>query len=151
MKTDCVQSDARRNKLKDHGDDMCVDKLDKSEAAATDLRIEFIDSWHKCWKAVHDDFAQAGRHERLLVDCDGWLSARQVLIVAYRGNELAGHILFRLVPRASVNQTPRPVVDASLDSFEVSPGFDDAAVRDVLLKEATRRARALRVGEMKGF
>ncbi len=132
---------------------MCVNEINSTDAGVTDVRIDVIDSWHRSWPEVLSHFAEKGHHDRLLVDQDGWLSARQVLMVAFARDAVVGHIVFRLIPRANhrMDDLERPKVDARLDSLEVSPGHNEENVRRMLTTAATERAQALRVGNFGGI
>src|SRR3954447_8895150 len=114
---------------------MCVDEqIEKSqnqqncdEAA---LRIDLVDNWHKQWPAVLKAIEATGQREALLVDQDGWLSARQVLLVAFERDQIVGHLVFRIQPSGHPTMAPTPVrsrpgVEAHLDALGVTPGLCD--------------------------
>jgi len=138
---------------------MCVDEqIEKNqnqqncdEAA---LRIDLVDNWHKQWPAVLKAIEQTGQREALLVDQDGWLSARQVLLVAFERDQIVGHLVFRIQPSGHPTPAPvpsRPGVEAHLDALGVTPGLCDAEVRQLLIGAATRRALSLRCQALVGF
>ncbi len=120
---------------------------------ALKLRVDVVDSWHKQWPSVLDTIGTQGRREHLMVDADGWLSARQCLLVAFdREQRMAGHLVFRIQPRSNsgANST-RPIVEAKLDDVGITPGFSEGEVRALLLDAAAKKARSLRCRKLVGF
>lgn len=92
-----------------------------------------------------------GLRAQLDVDADGWLSARQVLLVAFGEAEPVGLICFDLLPwqdcRGHVQwQDGKPVLHARLRSLGVEPLSDDPAsgLRDQLLGAAQSCALELK-------
>ena len=72
-------------------------------ANKTSIRVELVDNWHAYWPAVLEAIASCGQLEALSIDADGWLSARQVLLVAFaRDKSVAGHLCFQLVLAADL-------------------------------------------------
>jgi hypothetical protein len=142
---------------------MCVDeKIEKkSDRCDEGLRIDFVDNWHKQWPAVLKAIEATGQRDALLVDQDGWLSARQCLLVAFDADQIVGHLVFRIQPSGVSSGVPasagmrslteRPRVDAHLDAVGVKPGLCGAEVRALLMDAATRRAQSLRCRSLIGF
>src|SRR5262245_64086592 len=133
---------------------MCIDEevQKNSTAAAHGLRVEVIDSWHTCWPTALADMERLGKRDALLIDHDGWLSARQCLLVAFGECAVAGHLIFQIQPSSEPSESSdRPAVEAHLDDLDVRPGFSDAEVRTLLLDAASRRARSLRCRRLVGF
>src|SRR5205085_2158556 len=64
------------------------------------LRVELVDNWHAQWPAVLGAIDAMGQRDALCVDVDGWLSARQVLLVAFSDKNVAGHVCFSVSPIA---------------------------------------------------
>jgi hypothetical protein len=133
---------------------MCTDTTDHQfkndfEAQGANLRIESVDNWHTHWPSVLSTIETAGQLNTLLVDQDGWLSARQVLLVAFAEREVAGHICFRIVPIA--DGSGHVVVKAHLDAFGVKPGFEKLEVGSALRLAAQQRAESLKCSELVGF
>ena len=62
-------------------------------------RIELIDNWHKNWEAALLMITNLGALDCLMIDEDGWLSARQNLFVAYVGQKPIGFLCFRVQPQ----------------------------------------------------
>lgn len=122
---------------------MCVDCESKQHAST--LRVEVIDSWHKDWPIVLKSIDDAGRRGALRMDRDGWLSARQCVLVAFSNNEVAGHLVFRIEP------VRRRGVEAHLEYAAARPGFNDGEVRRLLVEAASRHARSLRCDRLVNF
>jgi hypothetical protein len=122
-------------------------------ANKTTIRVELVDNWHARWPAVLQAIASCGQLEALSIDADGWLSARQVLLVACApDNFVAGHLCFRLVPAADLAGNVE--VEAHLQAIGVSeilPAAQAARVAGALTSAARKRARALRCQRLVGF
>src|SRR5437899_1728413 len=93
---------------------MCAQERTTSDGA---LRIEPVDHWHEAWDAVRSLVERHGSAGELRVDADGWLSARQVLIIAFIDDEPAAHLAF------SVQPIENGCIEARLDTFGIAPRF----------------------------
>ena len=127
---------------------MCTDQTTK-KSESLNLRIEPVDNWHVQWGSVLKAIESSGHAEALRVDRDGWLSARQVLLVAFNENDVAGHICFRIVPIP--DDCGNVVVQAHLDAFGVKPGFEKLEIGPALKQAAQQRAVALKCSAFVGF
>lgn len=105
------------------------------------VQVELVDNWHPRWREVLDAIAYVGDRDALKMDSDGWLSARQNLLVAFVDESIAGHLCFRVEPARSGR------VEAKLESVEVQPEFDRDEIQTSLLLAAERRAKVLRCRE----
>jgi hypothetical protein len=114
--------------------------------APSTLRIEPVDNWHPAWTAVLRHVAGRGSAKRLRIDADGWLSARQVLMVAFVGDAPAAHLCFSVSLGKSGG-----CIEASLESHGIDPAFCNRGVESQLHQAATDRARALRCATLNGF
>ena len=126
---------------------MCAidDKIIEGEAgAARGLRIEPVDNWHSAWKKVLAHVAKHGNAKKLLIDADGWLSARQVLLVAFVGQQVAAHVCFSVAPG-------RTCIEAKLESRGIAPRFCGRGVESHLDRAARRRAESLGCEKLTGF
>ncbi|MEA2710654.1 MAG: hypothetical protein QOF78_3255 [Phycisphaerales bacterium] len=129
---------------------MCAneDNKIKSETSAArrapELRIEPIDNWHVAWRRVLTFVAKHGGGTKLQVDSDGWLSARQVLIVAFVGEQIAAHVCFSVSPG-------KKCIEAKLDSHGIAPKFAGRGIESQLHRAAIERAESLRCQKLKGF
>jgi hypothetical protein len=132
---------------------MCVDQENEhdTETNTAALRVDVVDSWHKQWPTVLKEIEREGGRSKLLVDADGWLSARQCLLVAFKDNAVAGHLVFSIQPGMSNISLHRPPIEAHQDDLGVRPGFSDAEVRKLLVDAATRQAMALRCRRLVDF
>jgi hypothetical protein len=115
----------------------------------SNLRIELVDNWHAQWPAVLSAIESAGQRDALTVDMDGWLSARQVLLVAFSEHQVAGHLCFRIVPVADA--AGHVFVQARLDAFGIKPGFEKLEIDLALKMAAQQRATALKCSRCVGF
>jgi predicted N-acetyltransferase YhbS len=127
---------------------MCTDQKSR-KTEGLNLRIEPVDNWHTQWGSVLKAIEIAGQREALRVDRDGWLSARQVLLVAFNEHEVAGHLCFRIVPIA--DDAGQVVVQAHLDAFGVKPGFESLEIGPALKLAAQERAMSLKCSGFVGF
>jgi predicted N-acetyltransferase YhbS len=131
---------------------MCTDQqIRKTESV--NLRIEPVDNWHTHWPSVLESIASHGHREALMVDRDGWLSARQVLLVAFNDSQnqsqVAGHICFRIVP--ITDDAGQIIMQAHLDAFGVRPGFESIELGPALRQAAQQRAESLKCTSFVGF
>jgi predicted N-acetyltransferase YhbS len=127
---------------------MCTDQQSR-KAETHKLRIEPVDNWHAQWPSVLSAIELAGQRAALLVDMDGWLSARQVLLVAFDESDVAGHICFRVLPIS--DHSGQVIVQARLDAFGVKPGFEKLEIGPALKRAAQDRAEALKCSQLVGF
>ena len=109
------------------------------------LRIEAVDHWHKHWKDVLRAVEAHGTPDQLKVDRDGWLSPRQVLLVAFVGDTVAAHFCF------SISLTRSGCIEATLASHGVVRRFCGRGIESQLHQAAVDRAKALRCERLKGF
>ena len=113
------------------------------------MRIEPVDNWHARWPTVLAAIEAAGQRRALSVDQDGWLSARQVLLVAFNEAEVAGHICFLVMPVS--DGVGNVAMQARLDAFSVKPGFETFQVDIALRTAAQQRAENLKCTKFIGF
>jgi len=116
------------------------------------VRVELVDNWHAFWPQVLEAIAEQGELEALSIDADGWLSARQVLLVAFARGAIVGHLCFRLAPGA--DSRGKLGIDARLEAFgiyETSSDSQTSKIASALRRAALQRARALRCRELIGF
>src|SRR5205809_3730633 len=96
--------------------------------AGSDIRLELVDNWHDRWNVALALVEQLGQRKCLHIDEDGWLSARQNLLVAFVRAKIAGFICFRVQPilrdGAVVMEDGRPAMEAVVDGSGVASGFD---------------------------
>ncbi len=79
-----------------------------------------------------------------------WLSARQTVLVARQGEQLAGSLCFHIEPKNTLSEQT-PCVDAELDTLDVKPGFCEREVKQLLVNAAVARAAMLRCHRLIGF
>jgi|SwirhisoilCB2_FD_contig_41_1962141_length_592_multi_3_in_0_out_0_1 hypothetical protein len=123
---------------------MCTEEAIKNKSATT--RIELVDNWHARWSSVVQSLAQDGQQKALKVDDDGWLSARQVLLVAFTDDEVTGHLSFAIAPTSRLKGHVE--IKAEVDSFGVKPGFGQCEVEHLLREAAQTRAQELNCREL---
>jgi GNAT superfamily N-acetyltransferase len=109
------------------------------------LRVEPVDNWHAARPKVLRAVAEQGDFRKLSIDADGWLSARQVLMVAFVGEEPAAHIGFSVLPAKG------GCVEAKLASFGIDAKFCGRGVESQLHRAAVERAEALGCEKLSGF
>ncbi len=113
--------------------------------------VEPVDNWHPRWEEVLDAIDQSVERESLGIDAEGWLPARQVLLIAFIEHEIAGHIAFRVQPADGRDVNGRPVVEARFESHSVEWRFSGRPVERALFFAAKRRARLIGCSRLVGF
>lgn len=114
-------------------------------------RIGIVDNWHPSWNRVQSSFANPSAGTRSLLQPDGWLPARENLLVAFIDEEVAGHVCFRVEPDQSLEKGKRVRLSAEVDSFAINPTYANLGIAKVLRHAAEARARELKCGELRGF
>lgn len=109
------------------------------------LRVEPVDNWHVAWSKVLKLIEATGSADKLQIDADGWLSARQVLMIAFAGDAPAAHVCF------SVSPSRTGCVQARLDTFGIAPKFCGRGIESQLHRAASERAHALGCDKRIGF
>ena len=119
--------------------------LSSLPGARSALRIESVDNWHKAWDEVRELIDALGGSKKLRVDKDGWLSARQVLMVAFVGKTPAAYLSFIVSPDKS------GCVEARHVSHGCDPDFSRRGIESQLYQAAVERANALGCKKLRGF
>ena len=112
--------------------------------SAPGVRIESIDNWHSAWPRVLAFVEQYGERQKLQIDGDGWLSARQVLLVARVGAQIAGYVCFSVAPG-------KTCIEAKHDHYAIAPKFAARGIESKLHRAAVARAASLGCEKLKGF
>ena len=133
----------------------------RTEGGATTgfARIELVDNWHKDWEKAMRAVEEHGDRSTLHVDSDGWLSARQNLLVAFVGEDPAAHVCFHVEPApvapvahaAPQGKATRGCVEAVLDSYGIDPRYCGQGIEHHLRKAALDRAHTLKCRKLHGF
>jgi hypothetical protein len=116
---------------------MCTDEAIKTNGSST-TRVELVDNWHARWPSVLESIEKQGQRDALKIDPHGWLSARQVLLVAFDRDEVAGHVCFGIQPVARRNG----------EQVEVKAEVDAFGVKNDQVDRLLRTAAALRAQEL---
>ena len=124
---------------------MCAAKSETSRGAGSALRIESVDNWHKAWDQVRELIDSLGGSRKLLVDKDGWLSARQVLMVAFVGKSPAAYLSFIVSPDKS------GCVEARHVSHGCGVDFARRGIESQLYQATLERVNALGCRTLRGF
>jgi hypothetical protein len=130
------------------GTTMCALKSESSSSrgARSALRIESVDNWHGNWNDVRELIdAQSGASKKLRVDKDGWLSARQVVMVAFVGKTPAAYLSFIVSPDKS------GCVEARHVSHGCDNDFAKRGIESQLYQATVERANALGCKTLRGF
>ena len=120
---------------------MTIEKSNKQSS----LRIEAVDHWHKAWESVRAHIDATGKAKKLRIDADGWLSARQVLMVAFVAGKPVAHVCFSIAPAKN------SCIEARLDSHGINARFCGRGIESQLHQAAVDRAKALRCAKLSGF
>jgi len=121
-----------------------ADKKLEPATVTAGLRIEPVDNWHSAWRRVLRFVAKHDGRKKLQIDGDGWLSARQVLIVAFVGDQIAAYLCFSVSPG-------KTCIEAKLDCHGIAPKFCGRGIESQLYREAVERANSLGCEKLKGF
>ena len=121
---------------------MC--ELKQTKRKSGKLRLAAVDNWHKQWDAVLAHVRRRGNVSKLAIDMDGWLSARQVMLVAFVGDEVAAHVCFEVTPAKNC-------VVAKMVSHGIETKFRGKGLESLLRDAAVRRAKELNCGRTQGF
>ena len=116
---------------------MVIEEVQRNAAKDTraGVRLEVVDNASENWPAVVQWIERNGQAARLL-DEDGWLSARQIVVAAFVGQKVVGHLGYRVSPVRSGNKI---VLEARIDSQHVSK----SGVEQLLFDRAQAHARLL--------
>ncbi|MGB7159089.1 MAG: GNAT family N-acetyltransferase [Tepidisphaeraceae bacterium] len=121
------------------------------EPATGLARVDLVDNWHRDWPKVLRAVEKQGERASLHVDPNGWLSARQNLLVAFVDDEPAAHVCFHVEPALREPMSKRACVEARLDSYGIDPKFCGHGIEHALRKAALDRAKALKCKQLHGF
>ncbi|HEV7301039.1 MAG TPA: GNAT family N-acetyltransferase [Tepidisphaeraceae bacterium] len=119
-------------------------------AAALVPRIELVDNWHAHWPQVLELVDRGGYRQTLHIDADGWLSARQNLLVAFIGADPVGQLCFRVQPVEDAGHhvvfdgDGKAAVEAYVECFSVDEVHASQGVGHLLIDRARARAVELR-------
>jgi hypothetical protein len=108
-------------------------------------RIEIVDQWHAGWPGVLKLIDRLGHREALRIDEDGWLSARQSVVVAFVDDEPTGHLCFHIHPVGSGR------LEARLDAVGFSSAESSRLLSKALSDAAAGHARTLSCVRFKGL
>ena len=116
-------------------------------------RVDLVDNWHKDWPTVLQAVGRYSNRASLHIDSDGWLPARQNLLVAFVDNEPAGHVCFHVEPghADAKSKSKRACIEAQLDSYGINPKFCGHGIEPKLRKAALERANTLNCRKLHGF
>ena len=117
----------------------------KSQRKSGGLRIESVDNWHESWEIVLKCIEKTGSRRKLQIDPDGWLSSRQVLMVAFVGATPVAHICFSVLPVKDGK------IEAHLDTYGVDPRVRGRGIETQLHRKTVRRARNMGCVNLNGW
>jgi hypothetical protein len=91
---------------------------------------------------------RSGQEDALMIDRDGWVSARQTVLVAFNGRRVVAYLAFHVAPMKTPTgvvmvEHGRAVVEAHLDAIWVAPDVADQGVDQVLTGMAESHALML--------
>jgi hypothetical protein len=111
----------------------------KQVTAARPARVELVDNWSDRWTQTLDMLQTLGQRDVLHVDDEGWLPARQNLLVAFSGTRPIGYLCFHVQPGLKDGAV---VTEAIVDGEGTLEG--DRALARQLREAAMHRALELR-------
>lgn len=116
------------------------------DGAKRPARVELVDNWSDRWKETVGLLEEIGQADVLRLDEEGWLAARQNLLVAFAGVQAVGYLCFRVQPvirdGAVVAEGGRAVMEAVVEGEGTLGG--EPGVRRQLREAAMHRALELR-------
>jgi hypothetical protein len=101
----------------------------------TGIRLEVVDNASENWPQVAQ-WIQRGGHAARLLDEDGWLSARQIVVAAFVGQKVVGHLGYRITP---VRAGAKITLEARIESMRA----ETPAIEQLLFDRAQAHARLL--------
>lgn len=117
----------------------------EARASSKKPRIETVDHSHARWPALLKLISRLGDRNVLLLDEDGWLSARQSVIAAFAGDKPAAYLIFRVQPLGDGR------VEARLDAMGFGSSDTAGLMRKALSDAALRQCRRLKCVRFKGL
>jgi hypothetical protein len=123
---------------------MCT-KSEQPRSAAPVPRVELVDNWHSRWPVVLKLFDRLGQRKVLRLDEDGWLSARQSILVAFVDGKPAAHLCFHIHP------VDRQRIEARLDAVGFAADQASDYLADALRQAAVHHALDLNCSGFIGF
>jgi hypothetical protein len=109
------------------------------------LRIEQVDNWHKAWDDVLAFLTRQGAAKKLRIDKDGWLSARQILLVAFAGKAPAAVVSFM------ITTTKDCCIEARHICHAIDEKFTGRGIESQLYSAAVERTKLLGCRKLRGF
>jgi hypothetical protein len=113
--------------------------------SADRVRIEIVDPAHARWAAVLKLISRLGDRPALLLDEDGWLSARQSVLAAFVNDKPAAYLVFHV----------HPVGDGKVEAHLDAMRFISEAARSLTEKKlsdaALRQCKRLKCIRFKGL
>jgi len=107
--------------------------------------VELVDNWHTRWPMVLKHFDRLGQRKILRLDEDGWLSARQSVLVAFVDGKPAAHLCFHIHP------VDRRRIEARLDAVGFAPDQASDYLAEALRQAAVHHALDLNCSGFIGF
>lgn len=118
----------------------------ENEPSKRPARVELVDNWNDRWKETLGMLEELGHQDVLRLDEEGWLPARQNLLVAFVGVRAVGYLCFRVQPviedGAVVTDLGRAVMEAVVDGEGTVS--EESGIRRQLREAAMHRALELR-------
>jgi len=127
---------------------MCTTEHDAiHDSGQPGTRVDVVDNWHKDWPKVLELIDRLGHRDALMLDEDGWVSARQSVLAVFEGDRVAGHLCFRIAPAKST----RTKMEAHVDCFGVADRANQREVAQHLQRAATELAKSLKLRKVHGL
>jgi hypothetical protein len=123
--------------------------MQQEKCAALPVEVQLVDNWHDQWPTVLALIERFEKKPCLQIDEDGWIAARQNLLVAFQARTPVGFICFRVEPTHGDGHV---ALAANVEACEVDRDADIDAlqVSRTLRTAAMNRALELRCGKFLG-
>jgi hypothetical protein len=116
-----------------------------ARASKKNLRVEIVDHSHARWAAVLKLIGRMGDKGRLLLDEDGWLSARQSVLAAFIDDKPTAYLIFHIDPVGDGR------VEGRLDVMNFASAEATQLLSKELCEAALRQCRKFRCVRFKGL
>jgi len=109
------------------------------------ITIEPMEPAHAAWRTTLALVERTGNRRKLLLDSDGWLSARQIVLAATVGDKPVAYLAFHLEP------TGKTCIEAVLDAYGIEKSHAGRRIERELWNAAVNQAKDLRCTHLVGF
>jgi hypothetical protein len=107
--------------------------------------IEAVEPAHSAWRSVLALVERTGDRRKLLLDRDGWLSARQIVLTGLLNRKPVAYLAFHIEPSG------KACLEAVLDAYGIDKSHAGRRIERELWNAAVNQAKELRCTGLVGF